>query len=105
LCIEYSYNPCRSFSQGSGCIGAAVCQVSYDGQETFTLGTQESAWWDSAFDTNGVASLNYVYGNKKVSVSLQCSEDGNNEFEAFGENPVNTFRFQLTHKCVCWNAC
>lgn len=105
MCIEYSYNPCRSFSQGSGCIGAAVCQVSYDGQETFTLGTQESAWWDSAFDTNGVASLNYVYGNKKVSVSLQCSEDGNNEFEAFGENPVNTFRFQLTHKCVCWNAC
>jgi len=26
LIIEYSYNPCRSFSQGSGCIGAAVCQ-------------------------------------------------------------------------------
>jgi len=38
-----------------------------------------------------------MYGDKKVIVSLQCSTDGNNEFEAFGENPVNTFRFQLTH--------
>ncbi len=24
--IEYSYNPCRSFSQGSSCIGVSVCQ-------------------------------------------------------------------------------
>jgi len=24
--IEYSYNPCRSFSQGTGCIGVSVCQ-------------------------------------------------------------------------------
>jgi hypothetical protein len=26
LIIEYSYNPCRSFSQGNGCIGVSVCQ-------------------------------------------------------------------------------
>lgn len=24
--IEYSYNPCRSFSQGTNCIGVSVCQ-------------------------------------------------------------------------------
>jgi hypothetical protein len=24
--IEYSYNPCRSFSQGTGCIGVSICQ-------------------------------------------------------------------------------
>ena len=79
--------------------------VSNDGQETSTLGTQESAWWDVTSDENAVGSLNYMYGDKKVIISLQCSTDGNNEFEAFGENPVNTFRFQLTHKCICWNSC
>jgi hypothetical protein len=82
-----------------------LCLVSGDGKETFTLGTQESAWWDAESDVNGVASLNYVYANKKVSVLLQCSTEENNEFQAYGEDPVNTYKFQLTHKCACWNQC
>ena len=24
--LEYSYNPCRSFSEGTSCIGVSVCQ-------------------------------------------------------------------------------
>ncbi len=36
---------------------------------------------------------------------LQCSAEGNNEFQAFGEDPINNYRFQLTHKCACWNGC
>jgi len=69
------------------------------------LGTHESAWWDITSDENAIVSLNYVYRDKKVNVFLQCSEEGNNEFQAYGEDPVNTFRFQLTHKCACWNGC
>jgi len=82
-----------------------LCLVSNNGQETVMLGTHESAWWDITSDENAIVSLNYVYGDKKVNVFLQCSEEGNNEFQAYGEDPVNTFRFQLTHKCACWNGC
>jgi len=49
--------------------------------------------------------LNYVYGDKKVNILLQCSTEGNNELQAFGEDPVNTFKFRFTHKCACWNGC
>ena len=79
--------------------------VSNNGQESFAVGTQESAWWDAGSDVNILPSVNYVYGDKKVKVLLQCSNEGENEFQAFGEDPVNTFRFQLTHKCACWNGC
>jgi hypothetical protein len=79
--------------------------VSNDGQQTTTLGTQESAWWDAGSTMSSLPSVNYVYGDKKVSVLLQCSNEENNEFQTFGEDPVNTFKFQLTHKCACWNGC
>jgi hypothetical protein len=79
--------------------------VSNDEQQTFTLGTQESASWKPGSGVDGVPSVNYVYADKKVSVLLQCSTEGNNEFQAFGEDPVNTYKFQLTHKCACWNGC
>ena len=81
------------------------CLVSNNGQETLTLGKQESAWWDAGQAVYSLPSVNYVYGDKKVSVLLQCSKEGNNEFQAFGQDPVNTFKFQLTHKCACWNGC
>jgi hypothetical protein len=38
-------------------------------------------------------------------VLLQCSAEGNNEFQAFGEDPINNYKFQLTHECACWNGC
>ena len=120
--LEYSYNPCRSFSEGTDCIGVSVCQsewssvflchllkvnclVSKDDKHTYTLGTQESASWNPGSDVDTLPSVNYAYAEKKVTVFLQCSIDGNNEFQAFGEDPVNHFRFQLTHKCACWNEC
>jgi hypothetical protein len=79
--------------------------VSGDGKETFTLGKQESASWNPGSGSNDIPSVNYVYGAKKVDVLLQCSSEGDNEFQAFGEDPVNTFKFRLTHKCACWNGC
>jgi hypothetical protein len=103
--FKYSYNPCRSFSQGANCIGVAVCQISIDGQQTIILGKQESASWNPGSILNDLPSINYVYADKNVNVLLQCSTEGNNEFEAFGENPINTYKFRLTHKCACWNGC
>ena len=118
----YSYNPCRPFSEGSRCVGVSVCQseficsnsflyllllASLNGAEMYALGTQESATWNAGSDENenSVVSINYSYDAKKVIVQLQCSLEGNNEFQAFGEDPVDTYRFQLTHKCACWNGC
>ncbi|CAF1656613.1 unnamed protein product, partial [Adineta ricciae] len=85
--FKYSYNPCRRFSQGADCIGVSVCQISNDNQQTFPLGIQESASWTPGSDFNSVPSINYIYKRKKVTVLLQCSPEGNNEFQAFGEDP------------------
>jgi len=73
-------------------LSSIISLVSNDEQQTTALGTQESAWWDAGSGVNSVPSVNYVYGDKKVSVLLQCSTEGNNEFQAFGEDPVNTFK-------------
>lgn len=79
--------------------------VSNDEQFTFTLGTQESARWNPGTGINDSPSVNYEYADKRVSVLLQCSTEGNNEFQAYGEDPINTYKFRLTHKCACWNGC
>ena len=79
--------------------------VSNDDKYAFTLGKQESASWNPGSDLDGPPSINYAYADKKVTVALKCSTEGNNEFQAFGEDPVNHYRFQLTHKCACWNGC
>ena len=52
-----------------------------------------------------IPSINYAYIDKKVTVLLQCSLEGNNEFQALGEDSINNYKFQLTHKCACWNGC
>ncbi|UJR12774.1 hypothetical protein I4U23_016948 [Adineta vaga] len=103
--FKYSYNPCRSFSQGTDCIGVSVCQISKNEKHTFPLGTQGSVSWNVGSDLDTIPSINYSYKNKKVTVLLQCSIEGNNEFQAFGEDPKNNYKFQLTHKCACWNGC
>ena len=82
-----------------------ICLVSNDEKTTFTLGTQDSASWNPGSDLDTLPSINYAYGDRKVTVLLQCSAEGNNEFQAFGEDPINNYKFQLTHKCACWNEC
>jgi hypothetical protein len=86
-------------------LNALLYLVSNDEQNTFTLGTQESASWNAGSGVDESPSVNYVYGDKKVSVALQCSMEGQNEFQAFGEDPINTYRFSFTHRCACWNGC
>ncbi len=79
--------------------------VSNDGKFTASLGTQESAQWIPETDSDTSPSLSYSSGEKNVTVALRCGNDGSNEFQAFGENPVNNFKFRLTHKCACWDGC
>ena len=76
-----------------------------DDKYAFTLGKQESASWNPGSDLDGLPSINYAYADRKVTVLLQCSPEGNNELQAFGEDPVNNYKFQLTHKCACWDGC
>jgi hypothetical protein len=79
--------------------------VSMDGQFTFTLGSQDSAKWSEGADLDAYPSVSYSYGEKQDTVELVCSSDGINLFGALGENPINTYRFILRHKCACWNGC
>jgi hypothetical protein len=104
LFVEYSYNPCKPFSEGSACINVAVCQISIDGALTFILGEQDSAVWDAGSDVDK-PSISYAYGEKRVTVSLECGTEGNDDLEALGEEPMNNYKFRLTHKCACWNGC
>jgi hypothetical protein len=79
--------------------------VSIDGQNTFPLGTQESAKWTAGNGTSSAPTVSYTYEEKQVIVELICSTNGTNLFEVFDENPINTFKFRLTDKCACWNEC
>jgi len=72
---------------------------------TFPIGTQDSAEWNAEDGEDRLPSVLYTYQDKKAIVTLQCSTNGTNLFEAFGEDPINTYIFRLTHRCACWNEC
>ena len=121
--LEYSYNPCRPFSEGTACTNVAVCQgelyrsdflfdviiemllVSNDMQLQFVLGTQAKAVWSQGAGLGSTPSISYSEGLKQVQVSLVCSDSTTPEFEVLGESPINTYKFRLTHKCACWDGC
>jgi hypothetical protein len=76
-----------------------------DGQFTFILGTQESAQWSAGAGLDSLPQVSYSSGEKRVTVVLECKNDGPTEFEAFGEDPINNYKFRLADKCACWNGC
>lgn len=73
-----------------------------DEQYIFTIGTQESAVWDSGIATNSNPSISYTYQDKHAVVELICATNGTDRFEALGEMGINDFRFRLIHKDACW---
>ena len=75
-----------------------------DGTLIFTIGKQESASWNPGTSSTS-PSVTYTYQEKRVIITLQCSTTGAEEFEVFGEDPTNVYRFRLTHKCACWDGC
>jgi hypothetical protein len=77
-----------------------------DGTLGFKLATQDSAVWSATGGLGNIPSVSYSYLEKKVNVQLQCSASTTTpEFEALGEDPINTYKFRLTHKCCCWDGC
>ena len=121
LIIEYSYNPCKPFSEGSNCENVVACRsknskmdlfklsiwylVTADGQSTYSIGFQDTAVWNPGSDAGDSPSINYVAKDQRTIVRLECSTTGQEEFEVFGEGPETLYLFRLTHKCACWNAC
>jgi hypothetical protein len=73
---------------------------------TFVLGRQESAQWDAGAPLGGTPSVSYSDGSKRVNVRLECPVGSEpEEFEILGEDPIETYKFRLKHKCACWNGC
>ena len=85
------------------CIGCYL--VSMDGLDNFTLGTQDSAKWSAGAGPSNMPMISYSTDVKHVTVLLQCSTDGADQFEVLGEGPANNYTFRLTNKCACWNGC
>jgi hypothetical protein len=79
--------------------------VSLDGIFAFPIGEQNSAQWNPGASLESLPSVSYLYGVKTSIVTLQCSTDESNIFEALGEDPINTYKFRLTNRCACWNGC
>jgi len=79
--------------------------VSLDGQFTFVLGTQESAQWSAGAGLGSLPQVSYSSAEKRVTVSLECKNDGPTEFEALGEDPINNYKFRLVDRCACWDKC
>jgi hypothetical protein len=79
--------------------------ASKGGELKFMLGTQSSATWDRG--SSDYPNLFYSFELKRVTVILSCLNPDihEEEFTVLGEGPINNYKFQLTHKCVCWNAC
>ena len=71
----------------------------------FPIGVQDSAQWNSGGETGSLPSVTYRLNEKTSTVTLQCTTDDSNVFEALGEEPINHYRFILKNKCACWNGC
>jgi len=74
------------------------------GDLTFVLGTQDSTQWDSGAGS-GNPIVKYSSGDKRVEVELICVKDTPDTLVALGEGPIETYKFQLTGQCACWNGC
>jgi len=70
-----------------------------------SLGSQESAEWNTGDEPNIHPFISYSEGVRKVIVVIECSTTGEEKFEVIGETQINLYTFRLVHKCACWNAC
>lgn len=60
--------------------------------------------WNPGSGFGQQPTITYTLNEKQTIVTLVCGGD-QPEFEALGENPMNTYKFRLTHKCACWDGC
>jgi len=106
---KYSFNPCQPFSEGTTCVGVAVCQVEANGPDTHILAKHDSAKWDTKPFTTDNPTLSYQYnadtGQKNVQIEFICNTDPAGSLEAVGEIGTGNYQFRLSSKCSCWNGC
>ncbi|CAF4450847.1 unnamed protein product [Rotaria socialis] len=82
---EYSFNPCKPFTEGTTCKDVAVCQVPFTSGESFILAKHDSAVWIPPIGFGGSATLTYTYQTKHTNiercnkqhdlVSIVCEQD------------------------------
>ncbi len=77
-----------------------------DGIFTFPVGIQDTARWDAGAGLGSNPTITYTAPQDKITrVTLECKRSGPDEFEALGEEPLNTYKFRLAHRCACWDEC
>jgi hypothetical protein len=69
------------------------------------LGLHETARWNPGAGLGSNPTVTYTAGEKTVIVTLECKRSDPDEFEALGEEPINTYKFRLATKCSCWDGC
>ncbi|CAF3188455.1 unnamed protein product [Rotaria socialis] len=103
---EYSFNPCKPFTEGTTCKDVAVCQVPFTSGESFILAKHDSAVWIPPIGFGGSATLTYTYQTKHVKISMQCTKDTEvNVLEIISESPQETYNMKLSSKCACFDGC
>ncbi|KAK3791354.1 hypothetical protein RRG08_012536 [Elysia crispata] len=102
---QYSYNPCKEFSEGS-CSGVSVCQ--YTGSDYYECGTQSSATFSNDPKNPNVVNIQYQsLGGDGVTrtsqVTLNCVQSGPDSLDVLGENPTTPafYNFQLNSVHCC----
>nr|XP_022309750.1 uncharacterized protein LOC111115345 [Crassostrea virginica] len=99
----YSWNPCKSFSEGS-CTNAAVCQT-HSGLQ-YNCGTQDSAAFGYD-DTNNVYTITYSADTvskdnelRTTTLYLYCDQ-GPDMFQPIGEAVQGTYAMIFKSKYAC----
>lgn len=113
---NYTYNPCRPFSQGtkqtSDCFGdVAVCMGTVNKARYQLIGTQSSFHYGFNKETN-TPQLVYTnkesFPNRQVIVDLKCDPSKKTPEEALFEFISDTkgiWRFLVTSICSCPDGC
>ncbi|KAI8481830.1 melatonin receptor [Branchiostoma belcheri] len=97
----YSWNPCSPFSEGGSCMDVAACQLSPDGQTTYSLGSQDSAAFTGDNTTVKLGYTGPAPDNRQSEIALTCTS-GATEFIVLGEDSsVSIYKFELKSPCAC----
>ncbi|XP_078703602.1 uncharacterized protein LOC144928790 [Branchiostoma floridae x Branchiostoma belcheri] len=97
----YSWNPCSPFSEGGSCMDVAACQLSPDGQTTYSLGSQDSAAFTGDNTTVKLGYTGPAPDNRQSEIALTCTS-GATEFTVLGEDTTaSIYKFELKSPCAC----
>ncbi|XP_071108654.1 uncharacterized protein [Haliotis cracherodii] len=100
----YSWNPCAPFSEGNGCQGVELCQISPTTDEAHVLGKGG----DSRFVFENPGRVFFVYSilsdlgqTRETYIELVCNASVEAQLVFQGENPVLKYHMALTSKYAC----